>query len=101
MFDYTGQKKPLVAPLLPLGEVWYTPDTVFGSFYKQFVKTMTGEEISRVKFLALGDKVVVTVIYPRLKGKYDDDIADLEAELGDTLENQRGETLPYKLYDLG
>lgn len=102
MFDYTGQKKPLVAPLLPLGEVWYTPDTVFGSFYKQFVKTMTGEEISRVKFLALGDKVMVTVKYPRLKGrKYDDDIADLEAELGDTLENHRGETITYKLYDLG
>lgn len=101
MFDYTGQNKPLVAPLLPMGEVWYTPDTSFGNFYKQFVKTMVGEEISRVKVLALSDKVVVTIKFPRLKGKYDDDVADLEAELGDALGNHRGQTLTYKLYDIG
>lgn len=101
MFDYTGQKKPLVAPLLPMGEVWYTPDTAFGNFYKQFVKTMVGEEISRVKVLALSDKVKVTIKFPRLKGKYGDDVADLEAEIGDALGNHRGQTLTYKLYDLG
>jgi len=63
--------------------------------------TMVGEEIARVKFAAFGDEVVVTVKYPRDKGKYNDDIADLEAEIGDTLENHRGQTLTYKLYDLG
>jgi len=100
-FDYTGQTKPLVAPLLPLGQAWYTPMNAFGAFYRQFNMTMVGEEIARVKFAAYGGKVVVTVKYPRDKGKYNYDIADLEAEIGDTLENHRGETLSFKLYDLG
>lgn len=100
-FDFTGQTKPLVAPLLPLGHAWYTPMNTFGAFYRQFNKTMVGEDIARVKFAAYGDEVVVTVKYPRDKGKFDDDVADLVAEIGDSLENHRGETLSFKLYDLG
>jgi len=99
--DLTGKNKPVCAPLIPLGKSWFVPDAAFCAFYRQFVETMTGEKLARVKVLALSDRIKVTVKYPRSKGKYDDDIADLVAELGDTLESHRGETLEFKLYDLG
>ena len=47
------------------------------------------------------DKIIVKVKYPRDKGKYDDDVADLESELGGPLEDHRGETLTYRLKRLG
>ena len=47
------------------------------------------------------DKLSVRVKYPRTKGKYDDDIADLESELGGSLEDHRGETLSFTLKRLG
>lgn len=47
------------------------------------------------------DKVSEKVKYPRTKGKYDDDIADLESELGGPLEDHRGETLSFTLKRLG
>ena len=46
------------------------------------------------------DKVSVKVKHPRTKGKYDDDIADLESEIG-PLEDHRGETLTFPLKRLG
>lgn len=99
--DLTGKNKPVCAPIIPWGKTWFVPDAAFNSFYRQFVETMTGEKLARVRTLTLSDKIILTVKYPRDKGKYDDDIADLEAELGDTLESHRGETLEFKLYDLG
>ena len=47
------------------------------------------------------DRVSVKAKYFRTKGKYDDDIADLETELGDPLEDHRGETLTFTLKRLG
>ena len=47
------------------------------------------------------DAVIITIKYPNTKSKYFDDIQDMEAELGDTLDNHRGETLTYKLGKLG
>jgi len=97
----TGKSKPVCGPLIPWGKSWFVPDAAFYAFYRQFVETMTGEKLARVKILALSDQIKVTVKYPRSKGKYNDDVADLEAELGGTLESHRGETLTFKLYDLG
>lgn len=99
--DFTGKSKPVCAPLIPWGKSWFVPDAAFCSFYRQFVETMTGEKLARAKVLALSDKIIVTVKYPRAKGKYNDDVQDLEAELGGTLESHRGETLSFRLYDLG
>ena len=45
--------------------------------------------------------LTIMVKYSRTKGKYDDDIADLEAELGGPLEDHRGETLSFTLKRLG
>jgi hypothetical protein len=52
---------------------------------------MLGEKISRFQVDISMDKIIVKVKYPRAKGKYDDDIADLETELGGSLEEHRGE----------
>lgn len=101
MIDLTGKHKPLCGPLIPWGNGWFIPDAAFASFYRQFNETMVKEKISRVRFIVGPNKISVIVKYPRAKGKYDDDVADLESELGDTLENRRGQTLSFKLYDLG
>ena len=62
---------------------------------------MLSEKLSRVKISAGVDKIEIMVKYSRTKGKYDDDIADLETELGGPLEDHRGETLSFTLKRLG
>ena len=61
---------------------------------------MLSEKLSRVKISAGPDKIEIMVKYSRTKGKYDDDIADLESEIG-PLEDHRGETLTFPLKRLG
>lgn len=99
--DFSGNKKPVCGPLIPWDDAWYIPTAAFTSFFRSFNETMVQEKISRVRIIVSMDKIEVVVKFPRDKGKYDDDIADLEAELGSTLESHRGETLSFKLYDLG
>lgn len=101
VLDLTGNRKPICCPLIPWDRVWYIPKAAFISFYRTFNETMVQEKISRARIMVSMDKIEVIVKFPRDKGKYDDDIADLEAELGGTLESHRGETLEFKLYDLG
>ena len=62
---------------------------------------MLGEKISRMKISAGLDKIEVLVKYSRVKGKYDDDISDLESELSGPLDDHRGETLSFTLKRLG
>lgn len=100
VLDLSGNKKPLCGPLIPWGKIWFIPTMAFISFYRQFNETMVKEKLSRVRVTVFFDKIVVVVKYPRAKGKYDDDIADLEAELG-PLEDLRGGTLELSLKELG
>ena len=97
VLDVTGQTKPMVAPLLPMYDCWFTPKLSFYSLFRTLHKTMAKEELSRVKIQTNTDAVIITIKYPKKNGKYDDDIHDLEADLGDTLDNHRGGTLTYKL----
>jgi hypothetical protein len=100
--DFSGNTKPVCGPLIPWDDAWYIPTAAFTSFFRSFNETMVQEKISRVRIISDTDKLVVVVKYPRNnKGKYDDDIADLEAEIGEPLENRRGQTLTYTLDDLG
>lgn len=99
--DFSGKTKPVCGPLIPWDDAWYIPTAAFASFYRSFNETMVQEKISRVRVTSSTDKIVVVVKFPRDKGKYDDDIADLEAEIGKPLENLRGQTLTYSLYELG
>ena len=99
--DFSGNKTPVCGPLIPWDDAWYIPTAAFTSFFRSFNETMVQEKISRVRIMSGTDKLVVVVKFPRDKGKYDDDIADLEAEIGESLENRRGQTLTYSLYDLG
>ena len=67
---------------------------------KQLNETLLGEKISRMKISAGLDKIEIQVKFSRDKGKYDDDVADLESEIG-PLEGHRGETLSFSLKQLG
>ena len=99
--DVTGQITPLVVPLFPMYDCWYSPKLAFNSFFRKIHETMAKEKLSRVNVQTNTDAIIITIKYPRGKGKYDDDIHDLETELGTPLEQHRGETLSFKLYDLG
>ena len=99
--DFTGKTSPVVAPLIPWGNAWYAPKQAFNSFFRHLNETLCSEKISRVKVMSSTTDLTITVKYPREKGKYDDDIKDLETELGGTLDGHRGETLSYTLKQLG
>lgn len=96
-FNPGSTKEPVIKTLLPWGKCWYVPTAAFISLLKQLNEKMLSEKLSRVKISAGVDKLEIMVKYPRTKGKYDDDIADLETELGGPLEDHRGETLKYSL----
>lgn len=99
--DYLGEHKPVVAPLLPWYKAWYVPTPTLVSFIRAFNMTMCKEQISRVKIAVTTSDITVQIKYPRAKNRYEDDIADLEAELGGPLTNHRGETLQYTLCEIG
>ena len=100
-FNPSSKKAPIIKTLIPCGRCWYVPTAAFISLLKQLNEKMLSEKLSRVKISAGVDKIEIMVKYSRTKGKYDDDIADLETELGCPLEKHRGETLTYKLKRLG
>ena len=95
-FNPGSTKEPVIKTLLPWGKCWYVPTAAFISLLKQLNEKMLSEKLSRMKISAGLDKIEVLVKYSRDKGKYDDDIADLENEIG-PLEDYRGETLKYSL----
>lgn len=99
-FNPSSKKAPIIKTLIPWGRCWYVPTAAFISLLKQLNETISGEKISRMKISAGLDKIEIQVKYSRDKGKYDDDIADLESELGSPLDDHRGETLKYSLKQL-
>lgn len=100
-FNPGSTKEPVIKTLLPWGQCWYVPTAAFISLLKQLNEKMLSEKLSRVKISAGPDKIEIMVKYSRTKGKYDDDIADLETELGGPLEDHRGETLSFTLKRMG
>jgi hypothetical protein len=99
-FNPVSGRMPVTGPLIPWGKCWFVPTASFTSLLKQANDTLLGEKISRMQVDISMDKIIVKVKYPRVKGKYDDDIADLESEIG-PLEDHRGETLTFSLKRLG
>lgn len=100
-FNPVSGRMPVTGPLIPWGKCWFVPIASFTSLLKQANDTLLGEKISRMQVDISMDKIIVKVKYPRAKGKYDDDILDLESELGGSLEDHRGETLTFTLKRLG
>lgn len=96
-FNPVSGTQPIIGPLIPWGECWFVPISSFNNLLKQMNETLLGETISRMQVVIFVDRIIVKVKYPRDKGKYDDDVADLESELGGPLEDHRGETLKYSL----
>lgn len=99
-FNPGSTMEPIIKTLLPWGKCWYVPTAAFISLLKQLNEKMLSEKLSRVKISAGPDKIEIMVKYSRTKGKYDDDIEDLESEIG-PLEGHRGETLTFSLKRLG
>lgn len=100
-FNPVSGRMPVTGPLIPWGKCWFVPTASFTSLMKQANETLLGEKISRMQVDISMDRIIVKVKYPRAKGKYDDDILDLESELGGPLDNHRGETLTFTLKRLG
>ena len=100
-FNPVSGRMPVTGPLIPWGKCWFVPIASFTSLMKQTNETILGEKISRMQVDIFGDRIIVKVKYPRAKGKYDDDVLDLESELGGPLEDHRGETLSFSLKQLG
>ena len=99
-FNPSSKKAPIIKTLIPWGRCWYVPTAAFVSLMKQLNETISGEKISRMKIFVDTDKIEIQVKYSRGKGRYDDDMADLESELGGQMEDHRGETLKYSLKQL-
>ena len=99
-FNPISGTEPITGPLIPWGKCWFVPSASFSMLMRRLNEKMLGEKISRFQIDISMDKIIVKVKYPRAKGKYDDDIADLESEIG-PLEDHRGETLTFSLKRLG
>lgn len=99
-FNPISGTEPITGPLIPWGKCWFVPSASFSMLMRRLNEKMLGEKISRFQVDISMDKIIVKVKYPRAKGKYDDDIADLESEIG-PLEDHRGETLTFSLKRLG
>lgn len=100
-FNPVSGTQPIIGPLIPWGKCWFVPISSFNNLLKQMNETLLGETISRIQVDIFVDRIIVKVKYPRAKGKYDDDVLDLESELGGSLEDHRGETLTFTLKRLG
>ena len=100
-FNPGSKNAPVIKTLLPWERCWYVPTASFIVVMKQLNEKMLGENISRMKISPWMDKIEIQVKFSRDKGKYDDDIADLESELGAPLKEHRGETLTFTLKRLG
>lgn len=99
-FNPISGTEPITGPLIPWGKCWFVPSASFSMLMRRLNEKMLGEKISRFLVDISMDKIIVKVKYPRAKGKYDDDIKDLESEIG-PLEDHRGETLTFTLKRLG
>lgn len=101
----TAKITPVVAPLIPMGNVFYTPISSFTTFWKMINEKYAGEKIQRITIDITNTALTVRVKYPRTvtgnQKRYADDVHDLELELGHPLQDFKGETLEWPLHELG
>ena len=101
----TAKITPVVAPLIPMGNVFYTPISSFTTFWKMINEKYAGEKIQRITIDITNTALTVRVKYPRTvignQKRYADDVHDLELELGRPLQDFKGETLEWPLHELG
>lgn len=101
----TAKITPVVAPLIPMGNVFYTPISSFTTFWKMINEKYACEKIQRITIDITNTALTVRVKYPRTvtgnQKRYADDVHDLELELGRPLQDFKGETLEWSLHELG
>lgn len=102
---FPGSKiTPVVAPLIPMGQAFYTPKECFTQFWKGLNKGHAGKKIQRIRIDLALDEVVVHVKYPRSVSnptRYADDVYDLELELNSPLSFFSGQTISWQLWEMG
>lgn len=95
---------PIVVNMMPMGKAFYIPAEEFSSFWKRLNKQHVGEDIQRIKYTITPTTLTIYIKYARtITGnakRYEDDVHDLEMELGDTLTNHRGDTLSWPLWEM-
>ena len=87
-----------------MGKAFYTPAEEFSSLWKSLNRKYVGENIQRIKYTITPTTLTIYIKYARtITGnakRYEDDVHDLEMELGDTLTNHRGDTLSWPLWEM-
>ena len=90
---------PLIAPILPLGDCCFSPDTEFYKLYKHLIKICTGENVKRVTIITTTTEIKIVVEYDnKIPRRYRQDIVSLTTKYGD-LTKLKGQTITATLQD--
>lgn len=97
VLPYTDET--VIAPILPLGRCFFSPDKEFYKLYIHLNKICTGETVKRVAITATTTTIKMTVEFESsIPHRYRQDIVSLTAKFGD-LEKLRGQTISSSLQD--
>jgi len=97
VLPYTDET--VIAPILPLGHCFFSPDKEFYKLYIHLNKICTGETVKRVAITAMTSEIRMTVEFDsRIPHRYRQDITSLTTKYGD-LEKLRGQTISTTLQD--
>ena len=91
VLPYTDET--VIAPILPLGRCFFSPDKEFYKLYIHLNKICTGETVKRVAITAMTSEIRMIVEFENRQ-----DIVSLTAKYGD-LEKLRGQTISSSLQD--
>ena len=97
VLPYTNET--IIAPILPLGRCFFSPDREFYKLYIHLNKICTGETVKRVAIMATTSEIRMTVEFESsIPHRYRQDIVSLTAKFGD-LDKLRGQTISSSLQD--
>ena len=90
---------PVIAPILPLGRCFFSPDKEFYKLYIHLNKICTGETVKRVAITATTTTIKMTVEFESsIPRRYRLDVMSLTAKYGD-LGQLKGQTISTTLQD--
>lgn len=91
--------KPVIFPILPLGDSCFSPNDEFYELYKHLINICTGEKVTRITIVPTTSDINIVVEYKsRIPRRYKQDIMNLTAKYGD-LNNLSGQTISSTLRD--
>lgn len=97
VLPYTDET--VIAPILPLGRCFFSPDKEFYKLYIHLNKICTGETVKRVAITAMTSEIRMIVEFESgIPRRYRQDIVSLTAKYGD-LGKLKGQTITATLQD--